>query len=150
MLGNRQDQISMKTSMRISLTGSLAGMMAVAGISASAAPAIRSFDTGYAIIHVRTEMLNEKGAIAGASYGGPILVLDYDGRMLWAAGHLCRLRRVRQERLLLRQERGSSGKYALLRVEGHRSQLEELHVAIAVGLPLHGLRSVVESFQGTV
>jgi len=72
-----------------------AGMALTASVSAAAKPALRSFDTGYTVIHVRTGMLNGRSVIVGASYEGTILALDYDGNLLWdkpnpLTGHLVR------------------------------------------------------------
>lgn len=44
---------------------------------------VKSFDTGYTILHVRSGRLNGASVAVGASYEGTILAMDFDGNTLW-------------------------------------------------------------------
>ncbi|TWT81557.1 Lambda-carrageenase precursor [Planctomycetes bacterium CA13] len=53
------------------------------GYSAAAESAIRSYDTGHTIIHVRTGILSGQSVIGGANYEDAISAMDFDGKTLW-------------------------------------------------------------------
>ncbi len=73
-----------KNAVPVVLAVVLAGCVHQRSAESSRLGAVRSFDTGYTILHVRTGILNGRSVIVGASYEGTVVAMDFAGMKLWA------------------------------------------------------------------